>query len=305
MVALTKVREQPLFAGDSLVDALPTLSEVYRLPNGTRVVSTPALFYHDLPPPSGFEILQTGRLDEVDSVGRAAPSMIGFAFNNRLLFGGFGGEPSTTIGSLQPSSILLNPAYDDPAQENLTFLLLDAHRMLGSQNATLQANPAFVQAFRFGCHSGPMLNKQPDDPDLAGIGQFVDENFANVGIGDHPVQALNVTEKASDRFKFRSMTLRQLKDARTFFHSGSFTRVRDVVAYFNDGIPADETAGAEPTLDPRFTSPRGAGTRGLGLTGRCALSRPLDLGRRAQDRRIQQLVPAQVAVGTGPTMTRY
>ena len=43
----------------------------------------------------------------------------------------------------------------------------------------------------FGCHSGPMLNKQPNDPDVAGIGQLVEENFINVGIGDHPVQALN------------------------------------------------------------------------------------------------------------------
>jgi len=137
-----------------------------------------------------------------------------------------------------------------------------------------------------GCHSGPMLNKQTNDPDVAGIGQFVEENFFNVGIGDHPVQALNaearghgtayhaedtgreeVTHKPSDLFKFRSMTLRQLKDARGFFHSGSFTKVRDVVSYFNDGIPADPTAGAAATLEPRFTYPRGNGTeRGLGLT---------------------------------------
>jgi hypothetical protein len=137
----------------------------------------------------------------------------------------------------------------------------------------------------FQCHSGPMLNKQPSDPDLAGVGVLVEENFANVGIGDHPLQALaasarghgtashaedtgreEISGKASDRFKFRSLTLRQLKDARTFFHSGSFTRVRDVVAYFNAGIPADPVAGSDPTLDPRFTSPRGASTRGLGLT---------------------------------------
>src|SRR6185436_13413805 len=137
----------------------------------------------------------------------------------------------------------------------------------------------------FTCHSGPMFNKQLDDPDLAGVGVLVEENFANVGIGDHPVQALTaaarghatayhaedtgreeITGKATDRFKFRSLTLRQLKDARTFFHSGSFTRVRDVVEYFNAGVPADPKAGAEPTLDKRFTSPRGDGTQGLGLT---------------------------------------
>ena len=359
MASLTKLRDTPLFPGDALVDALPTLTDIFMF-NGQRVVTTPALFYHNIGAPT-LSILQSGRLDELDSVARLSPSMIGFAFNNRLLFGGFGGEASTTPGSLQPSSILLDPKFDDPAQENLTFLLLDAHRMLTNENATLQGIPAFVQAFReafpeeaaasdtsgmlddlinnftvaratasflrtvvtretpydkflagddkalttaqlrgaklfftkaseggagcFSCHSGPMLNKQPDDQDLAGVGKFVEENFANIGIGDHPVQALNaaargkatayhaedtgreeVTHKAEDRFKFRSLTLRQLHDARQFFHNGSFQSVRDVVEYFNAGVPQDMTAAAEPNLDPRFTSPRGAGTTGLGLT---------------------------------------
>jgi hypothetical protein len=131
-----------------------------------------------------------------------------------------------------------------------------------------------------------MLNKQPSDLDAAGIGQFVEENFINVGIGDHPVQALNaaarnhptayhaedtgraeITGNPGDVYKFRSLTLRQLKDARTFFHNGSFTKVRDVVSYFNAGVPEDPTAGAAATLDARFTHPRGTGTQtGLGLT---------------------------------------
>lgn len=359
MASLTKLRDKPLFPGDALVDALPTLTDIFMF-NGQRVVATPALFYHNIGAPN-LSILQSGRLDELDSVGRLSPAMIGFAFNNRLLFGGFGGEPSATVGSLQPSSILLDPPFDDPAQENLTFLLLDAHRMLGKQAVAIQAIPAFVQAFReafpadaaaadasgklddlvndftvaratatflrtvvtrdtlydrflagddtaltasqlrgaklfftktteggagcFSCHSGPMLNKQPNDPDLAGIGKFVEENFANVGIGDHPVQALNafargkvtdshaedtgreeITHNSEDRYKFRSLTLRQLRDARQFFHNGSFDSVRKVVEYFNAGVPQDPTAGAEPNLDPRFTSPRGDGTKGLGLT---------------------------------------
>jgi hypothetical protein len=361
MASLIKLRAQPLFPGDALVDALPTLADIFVL-KGERIVTTPALFYHNLTEPT-LGLLQTGRLDQLDSVGRLSPSMVGFAFNNRLLFGGFAGEPHTTIGSLQPSSILLDPPFDDPPAENITFLLLDAHRMLDLGATALQGVPAFVQAFReafpaeataadksgklddlvnnftqaravatflrtvvtrttpydkflagddkaltpgqlrgarlfftpaasggggagcFTCHSGPMLNKQPNDPDLGGIGQLVEENFANVGIGDHPVQALTalakghatayhaedtgreeVTKKPEHLYKFRSLTMRQLKDARQFFHNGSFTRVRDVVAYFNAGVPADPTAGAAATLDPRFTSPRGAGTTGLGLT---------------------------------------
>jgi hypothetical protein len=146
----------------------------------------------------------------------------------------------------------------------------------------------------FGCHSGPMLNKQPHDADVAGVGALVGGNFFNVGIGDHPVQALNalvrgrldpsrrgsdgfayhaedtgrqeVTHDVTDAFKFRALTLRQLKDARQFFHNGSFTKVRDVVAYFNAGIPQDPTAATAGTLSKRFSNPRGSGYPvGLGL----------------------------------------
>ena len=358
---LTKLRSAPIFPDDALVDALPTLTDV-DLTGSQRAVTTPANFYHQ-PPPTA--LIQTGRLDQLDSVGRQAMSLIGFAFNNRLLFGGLGGEPQSTPGSLNPSS--------DPAQENLTLLLLDAHRMVNSQSAELLKIPAFVKLFRdafpeeaamadamndltilvndmtefraqatflrtvvtrdtpfdrflaghdraltpaqlrgaklfftpaangaggagcFTCHSGPMLNKQANDPDVAGIGAFVEENFFNIGIGDHPVQALNalarghldpsnvgkdgfpyhaedtgrqeVTRNANDAFKFRSLTLRQLKDARTFFHNGSFTSVRDVVEYFNAGVPQDATAGRAPTLSARFTNPRGSGSAsGLGLS---------------------------------------
>ncbi|MEO8662215.1 MAG: cytochrome c peroxidase [Bryobacteraceae bacterium] len=295
--------------------------------------------------------MRTGRLDALDSVGRQSPSMVGFAFNNRLLLGGFAGESDATQGGLNPSN--------DPAQENLTLLLLDAHRMLTAEAAVLQNIPAFVKLFRaafpeeaaqsdamhdpnllvsddtvlratatflrtsvtrntpwdrflagdnraltlgqrrgarlfftavkdggagcYACHSGPMLNKQNNDPDLNGIGQLVEENFINVGIGDHPVQALNrlvrndpnfhdegrkeITFKDEDAFKFRVVTLRQLKDARTFFHNGSFTSVKDVVQYFNAGLPQDPTAGAATTLSTRFTQPRGPySLPGLGLS---------------------------------------
>lgn len=381
---LVSKRDKPLFAGDTLVDALPTLTDIwcftgtpagmapgYVCPPGAGqpLVGTPAPYYHaELPPPTA--LLATGRLDELDSVGRLSMSVIGFAFNNRLLFGGFAGEPQTTPGSLNP--------FNDPAGENLTLLLLDAHRMIALQSDAILANPnkpVFLKLFRdafpteaaksdasgqlsdlvndvtilratatflrttvtrntpfdkflagndraltpaqqrgarlfftaanaggagcFSCHSGPMLNKQPADPDVAGIGALVDENFFNIGIGDHPVQALNalargkldpnrtgpdgfpyhaedigrqeVTQKAdkSDLFKFRSLTLRQLKDAGNFMHNGSFTKVRDVVAYFNAGVPQDPTAGAATTLSSRFTFPRGPGSQpGLGLSER-------------------------------------
>ena len=356
-----------LFDGDTGVDSLPTLTDIYRI-GGSEVVATPARQKADPLPEA---LLASGRLDQLDSVGRQSPSMIGFAFNNRLLFGGFAGESNSLPGGLNP--------LNDPAQENLTLLLLDAHRMLDFQSAELQGIPAFVELFRqafpeeardydackkktpketcqkqldglvndetvlratatflrttvtrntpfdrflsganaltsrqrrgaqlfftraedggagcFSCHSGPMLNKQPNDPDVSGVGQFVEENFFNLGIGDHPLQALNalrrgrlgfdhrgnplahgedtgrqeITQNPADAYKFRSLTLRQLKDARTFFHNGSLTSVRDVGSYFNRGVPQDrQFAGKASTLEPRFTNPRGKNApRGLGLS---------------------------------------
>ena len=369
---LLPLRTEPLFAGDALVDALPTLTDIW-VDHGTAVVTTPAYFYHYPNPPGALnppvaladpnlQLLATGRLDQLDSVARMSPSMVGFAFNNRLLLGGFAGNPQSTPGSLNPNS--------DPAQENLTLLLLDAHRMLNFQAFALRRIPAFVKLFRdafpqeaaadtgdlttlvtddtvlratatflrtvvtrntqfdrflegndnaltpaqkrgarlfftpataggagcLSCHSGPMLNKQHNEPDVTGVGAFVEENFINVGIGDHPLQALNALARghlnsanlgtdgfpyhaedvgraeithdlASDGFRFRVLTMRQLRDGRNFMHNGSFTKVREVVEYFNAGVPQDHTAATAGTLSPRFTNPRGAGyPRGLGLS---------------------------------------
>jgi hypothetical protein len=348
---LPLVRQTPLFPGDPMVDELPTLTDIYQF-----AVGTPARG-RKLPDPG--PLLRTGRLDALDSVARQSPSVIGFAFNNRLLMGGFAGEPDSAPGGLNP--------FGDVAQENLTLLLLDAHRMLEDQSAVLQSYPAFVKLFRdafpdeaaqydasrangsagdlnllindrtvlratasflrsvvtrntpwdkflagdnraltaaqrrgarlfftpatdnaggagcYGCHSGPMLNKQINDPDITGVGKFIEENFVNLGLADHPLQALNkvafrdpnhrdegrkeITFRDEDAFKFRVLTLRQLKDARTFFHNGIFTKVRDVVQYFNAGVPQDPVAGAAPTLSNRFTHPRGPGSQpGLGLS---------------------------------------
>jgi cytochrome c peroxidase len=340
---LPQLRTTPLFPGDALVDELPTLTDIYE-----HAVGSPARG-RKLPDPGA--LLRTGRLDALDSVARNAPGVIGAGFNNRLLMGGFAGEPDSAPGGLNP--------FGHPAQENVALLLLDAHRMLGAQASKLQEYATYRKLFRdafpaeaaqadakgdinllindmavfratatflrttvtrdtpwdrflagsngalsegqrrgaklfftaadkggagcYGCHSGPMLNKQPNDPDVTGAGAFVEENFYNLGLADHPLQALNragrkdpnfrddgrkeITFRDSDAFKFRVLTLRQLKDARFFFHNGSFTSVKDVVKYFNAGVPQDAQAAAAGTLTTRFTHPRGAGSpSGLGLS---------------------------------------
>ena len=53
----------------------------------------------------------------------------------------------------------------------------------------------------YSCHSGPMLNKQVNDPDVAGVGQFVEENFYNLGLADHPLQALNAVARKDPNFR--------------------------------------------------------------------------------------------------------
>lgn len=368
------LRSTPLFPGDALVDSLPTLTDIYRLADGTIEVNTPARGRRPLMDdrtdnrPAAMQLLATGRLDALDSVARNPLSIIGAAFNNRLLFGGLAGEPDSTLGALNP--------FHDPAQESVALLLLDAHRLLDQdplrgpvrfQSAVLEQIPVYRKLFReafpaeaatapgcvpesapvagacdalinnetifratatfmrtvvtrdtpwdrflagqnsaltpaqrrgarlfftsaprggagcYTCHSGPMLNKQVNDPDMAGVGEFVEQNFYNLGLNDHPVQALNraarhdpnhldegrseITFKDDDAFKFRTLTLRQLKDAKFFFHSGSFTSVKDVVRYFNAGVPQNARAGAHRSLTTRFTHPRGPGSpRGLGLS---------------------------------------
>jgi cytochrome c peroxidase len=275
---LPQLRSTPLFPGDALVDALPTLTDIWRSA-GQVIVGTPALGFH-LPP--GATLLATGRLDALDSVGRNAPGVIGSAFNNRLLLFGLAGEPHATPGGLNP--------LHHPAQENVGLLLMDAHRLLEDQSSFLSTVPVYRKLFRdafpeeaaqapsclpqttpaagacdalinditvlraaatflrttvtrdtpwdhflaghnraltasqrrgaklfftpanqggagcYGCHSGPMLNKQVNDPDVAGVGHFVEENFYNLGLGDHPVQALNSAMSAARKSPTATVT---------------------------------------------------------------------------------------------------
>src|SRR5205823_2235744 len=67
---LTKLRTEPIFPGDALVDALPTLADIFSV-GGERVVTSPARFYHS---PAVDALLETGRLDALDSVARPAPT---------------------------------------------------------------------------------------------------------------------------------------------------------------------------------------------------------------------------------------
>src|SRR5690349_16607826 len=119
---LPQLRMTPLFPGDAMVDEIPTLTDIYE-----SAVGSPARG-RKLPSPGRLQ--RTGRLDALDSVARNSPSVIGAAFNNRLLLGGFAGEPDSSPGGLNP--------FGFSAVESVALLLLDAHRMLDFESAELQ-----------------------------------------------------------------------------------------------------------------------------------------------------------------------
>jgi hypothetical protein len=62
-----------------------------------------------------------------------------------------------------------------------------------------------------------MLNKQFNDPDVAGMGQFLEENFINVGIGDHPLQALGRLVRNDPNFHDEGRRLRSKRKTPSSF----------------------------------------------------------------------------------------
>lgn len=295
-------------------------------------------------------VVLSGKFDQVDSVPRLSPSMVGFAFNNRLLGGGVAGEPFDASNSAKANK---NPD-NLPAGENLAQIAFSVHRMAETQKNALQGNAVYRRLFadafpdeyaaflasgdlddymsedttiravaaflrtvitrnspwdRFlagdetaltanqrrgawlfaaavadgganciSCHSGPALNKQLGDEE----GALVEENFYNLGLMEHPLQDLartalenpnhhdngrqEATANAADAFEFKVPTLRQLRTAGQFMHSGEFSTIREVVEFFSAGVPTNGLSAAAGNLPARFTNPRGAGRTGLGLS---------------------------------------
>ena len=205
LATLPVLRRNPRFAGDVGVDALPTLTDVYEF-----AIGTPARGRKE---PDPGQLLRSGRFDALDSVARNAPSVIGAAFNNRLLLGGFAGEPDSSPGGLNP--------FGDPAQENLTLLLLDAHRMLEDQSAVLQQIPPFVKLFE---------DAFPEEAATARAGKDM-----NVLINDETVFRATATflrttvtrNTPFDRFLAgddRALTAAQRRGARAVLHAGQAGR---------------------------------------------------------------------------------
>lgn len=98
------------------------------------------------------------------------------------------------------------------------------------------ANLFFGKAGCISCHNSPSFNGQKfsalgvKDIDQSGYLVYKFTDGRNKGRG-------GFTLKDEDLYKFKVPQLYNLKDIGFYFHGASKTSIRDVVKYFNDGIP--------------------------------------------------------------------
>ena len=103
------------------------------------------------------------------------------------------------------------------------------------------------------CHTGPALNDKNfyafgmgdfDDSDKAIV--LDDAGFINVKKGRG-----GFTKNAADDYKFKTPTLYNVIDNGFYGHGGTFTSVKDVIKYKNDGVP-ESTEVPAGQLAPQF-----------------------------------------------------
>ncbi|GAA4273310.1 cytochrome c peroxidase [Aquimarina gracilis] len=97
------------------------------------------------------------------------------------------------------------------------------------------------------CHTGPALNDKGfhafgmDDFDDSGLAIVLDDaGFDNVKKGRG-----SFTKKSQDNYKFKTPTLYNIVDNGFYGHGGTFTSVKEVVAYKNNGVPQSTEVPAE------------------------------------------------------------
>ncbi|TXF89373.1 hypothetical protein FUA23_10415 [Neolewinella aurantiaca] len=102
----------------------------------------------------------------------------------------------------------------------------------------------FGKAGCYRCHNGPMLNGNTFH--AIGVKDLVShpdakntsfEDHRNFGRGDF-------TRREEDMYKFKVPQVYNTKDMPFYFHGSSKTDLREVVEYFNIGIPENERVGA-------------------------------------------------------------
>ncbi len=128
------------------------------------------------------------------------------------------------------------------------------------------------------CHSGPALGSTT-------YHAFGTAEHPAIPEGEHDLGRFIVTQDPDDRYKFRSMTVRNLRGYGPFFHSGSAQTVEDVIRYKNAGIPDQEI----DTLSPLFTP--------LGLSEDEILALTAFVADALFDPNMERFVPDQLPSG--------
>lgn len=98
------------------------------------------------------------------------------------------------------------------------------------------------------CHNGPALNSMEfhalgmADLDGDGVYGITPNNEANLGRG-------GFTQQPQDNYKFKVPQLYNLKDSPFYGHGSSFTTIREVVEYKNNGIPENSNVPLHQLAD--------------------------------------------------------
>jgi cytochrome c peroxidase len=118
-----------------------------------------------------------------------------------------------------------------------------------TENQKRGAKLFFGKAGCYRCHNGPALNGNSfhsvgvnDLCDIPGAIRTSADDTRNLGRGDF-------TRRDEDMFKFKVPQVYNTKDMPFYFHGSSKTSLRDVVEYFNAGVPENDRIPAANISD--------------------------------------------------------
>ncbi len=140
------------------------------------------------------------------------------------------------------------------------------------------------------CHTGPALNDK--NFYSFGMGDFDDSNQAIVldasGFENVKKGRGGFTKNADDNYKFKTPTLYNLVDNGIFGHGGTFTSVKDVIEYKNEGVPQSSEVPTQ-NLAPQFGN--------INLTKKQIDNLTLFIENGLQDPQLERYVPNAINSG--------
>ena len=104
------------------------------------------------------------------------------------------------------------------------------------------------------CHNSPSLNTLPHNFFALGVNNLHQSGYEVFRTGPNDKRTLGrggFTGRAEDMHKFKVPQLYNMKDIGFYFHGASKTSLRDVVEYFNNGIPENPDVPASQ-ISPLF-----------------------------------------------------